>query len=68
MGIGGPMTDPSGRIPSRIAFASCSSVQRPIPVSLSGVMFEATALKPFSSNTIPPDNPLSSKGSPFSPR
>jgi hypothetical protein len=30
-------------MPSRIALAICASVQLPMPVSLSGVMFEATA-------------------------
>ena len=46
MGIGGPMIVPSGRLPSRIEAMICASVQLPMPVSLSGVMFGALAPNP----------------------
>ena len=40
------MIEPSGRSPSRIAVAISASVQRPMPVSGSGVIFGATAHAP----------------------
>jgi hypothetical protein len=41
MGMGGPIKLPSGRRPSRIAATISSSVQAPIPVSMSWVMLGA---------------------------
>ena len=41
IGIGGPISVPFGRLPSRIARISCSSLHFPSPVSGSGVMLDA---------------------------
>ena len=41
IGMGGPTRLPSGRLPSRMAVMICASVQRLMPVSLSGVTFDA---------------------------
>jgi hypothetical protein len=49
------MIVPSGRTPLRIALTICAWVQRPIPVSGSGVMFGATTCpRSASSNSVPP--------------
>jgi hypothetical protein len=45
----GPSILPSGRLPSRMAAMICSSVQEPIPVSSSGVMFGVLMCIPGSS-------------------
>ena len=39
--MAGPIMEPSGRLPSLIAMMISSSLQPPIPVSTSGVMFDA---------------------------
>src|SRR5436190_2079872 len=48
------MRSPLGRRPSRIAVMICSSVQPPIPVVLSGVMFVAYTVPKGPSNFLPP--------------
>src|SRR6266849_3271453 len=48
------MRSPLGRRPSRIAVMICSSVQPPIPVALSGVMFVAYTVPKGPSNFLPP--------------
>src|SRR5688572_1897038 len=52
--IGGPMNVPSGLRALRIASTIWSSVHEPMPVSMSGVMFRAYALKTGSSMTNAP--------------
>ena len=57
---------PFGRLPVRSSVLICSSVQAPMPVSLSCVMLEAVTLNGGSSNASPPDSALLKSG-PFGP-
>ena len=66
--MGGPMSEPSGRRPSRIEAATSASVQRPMPVSGSGVMLGATARKPRSTNTRPPASSMPGRRAPSGAR
>ena len=66
--MGGPISEPSGRRPSRMEAAISASVQRPIPVSGSGVMFGATARKPRSAKTRPPASAMPGTGRMPSPK
>jgi len=62
VGMGGPMTVPSGRCPSRTASMICAVVHRPIPVSGSGVMLGAQALNDGSVTSMPPASDLPAMG------
>src|SRR5688572_2922393 len=66
--IGGPKNWPSGRCALRIALTIWSSVHDPMPVSISGVMFGAYALKTGSSMTNAPAKFLLSSGLPSARR
>ena len=59
---GGPIRLPSGRLPSRMASATCASVHVPMPMPGSGVMFEATAMNTGSSNRVPPAKAMGATG------
>jgi hypothetical protein len=67
IGIGGPLTEPSGRRPSRMAVMIWESVQAPIPVSLSGVMLGAKAVNGALGppNWLPPAKALPCIGPPL---
>jgi hypothetical protein len=58
---------PFGRLPVRSSVMICSSVQEPMPVSLSGVMFGAVTLNGGSSQLRPPEKslPATAAGGPF---
>src|SRR4030088_2223292 len=58
---------PFGRTPVVSSFLMSASLQAPIPLSLSEVMFDAVTSKGGSSKRMPPDSALSSIR-PFGPR
>jgi len=63
--MGGPISVPSARLPSRMATLICASVHLPMPVSGSDVMLDGSALKRLPSSIGgPPDKARSITGPP----